>query len=71
MKDDCIYLLYIRDAIEHIMENTTAGKVSFLPDRKTQDALVRNLEVIGESNMRLSPLLKNAHPTSPGNPSLA
>jgi len=48
MKDDCIYLLHIRDAIEHIMEYTIAGKGSFLADRKTQDAVVRNLEIIGE-----------------------
>lgn len=62
MKDDCIYLLHIRDAIEHIMEYTIAGKGSFLADRKTQDAVVRNLEIIGEATKRLSPSLKDAHP---------
>ena len=35
---------------------------SFWADRKTQDAVVRNLEIIGEATKRLSPLLKDAHP---------
>ena len=62
MKDDRIYLLHIRDAIEHIMEYTISGKGSFIADRKTQDAVVRNLEIIGEATKRLSPPLKDAHP---------
>ena len=31
-------------------------------DRKTQDAVVRNLEIIGEAAKRVSPGLKAAHP---------
>lgn len=62
MKDDRIYLLHIRDAIQHIVEYTEAGQESFLADRKTQDAVVRNLEIIGEATKRLSPSLKDAHP---------
>lgn len=61
MKDDRIYLLHIRDAIQHIGEYTAAGKDSFLADRKTQDAVVRNLEIIGEATKRLSSTLKSAH----------
>ena len=62
MKDDRVYLLHIRDAIQHIIEYTVAGKASFFADRKTQDAVVRNLEIIGEATKRLSPSIKNAHP---------
>ena len=62
MKDDRIYLLHIRDAIQNILEYTVAGQENFLGDRKTQDAVVRNLEIIGEATKRLSPSLKNAHP---------
>jgi uncharacterized protein with HEPN domain len=62
MKDDRIYLLHVRDAIQHILEYTATGKESFFADRKTQDAVVRNLEIIGEATKRLSNSLKNAHP---------
>ena len=62
MKDDRIYLLHIRDAIRHIVEYTATGKESFFADRKTQDAVVRNLEIIGEATKRVSLSLKAAHP---------
>jgi len=48
MKDDRIYLLHIRDAVQLILDYTTAGQEGFFADRKTQDAVVRNLEIIGE-----------------------
>ena len=51
MKDDRIYLLHVRDAIQHIVSYTAAGKESFFSDRKTQDAVVRNLEIIGSNKV--------------------
>jgi uncharacterized protein with HEPN domain len=66
MKDDRIYLLHIRDAIEHILEYTVDGKGNFLADRRTQDAVVRNLEIIGEATKRLSPSSRMLTPTFPG-----
>jgi len=62
MKDDRIYLLHIRDAIQHILEYTASGKESFFADRKTQDAVVRNLEIIGEATKRVSASIKEANP---------
>jgi uncharacterized protein with HEPN domain len=62
MKDDRIYLLHIRDAIRQIVEYTAIQKEAFCADRKTQDAVVRNLEIIGEATKRLSQPLKAAHP---------
>lgn len=61
MKDDRVYILHIRDAIDHIVNYTAAGKDSFFADRKTQDAVVRNLEIIGEAVKRMSSTLKEAH----------
>lgn len=61
MKDDRIYLLHIRDAIQYILEYTTTGKDRFFADRKTQDAVIRNLEIIGEAAKRISTHLKEAH----------
>lgn len=37
----------------------------FLADTKTQDAVLRNIEVIGEAAKRLSSSLKKAHPDIP------
>jgi len=62
MKDDRIYLLHVRDSIQHVVNYTAAGKESFFSDRKTQDAVVRNLEIIGEATKRVSVTLKEAHP---------
>ena len=62
MKDDRIYLLHIRDAIRQIVEYTAIEKEAFFADRKTQDAVVRNLEIIGEAAKRVSPRLKAAYP---------
>ncbi len=62
MKDDRIYLLHIRDAIRQIVEYTAIEREAFFADRKTQDAVVRNLEIIGEATKRLSLNLKAAHP---------
>lgn len=62
MKDDRIYLLHVRDAIRQIVEYTAIEKEAFFADRKTQDAVVRNLEIIGEAAKRVSPGLKAAHP---------
>ncbi|MEX5218589.1 MAG: DUF86 domain-containing protein [Nitrospiraceae bacterium] len=62
MKDDRVYLLHIRDAIRNIIEYTTTGQVDFVADRKTQDAVIRNLEIIGEASKRVSDSLKSAHP---------
>ncbi|BFU96883.1 MAG: DUF86 domain-containing protein [Nitrospira sp.] len=68
MKDDRVYLLHIRDAIRQIVEYTVTGKDGFLADRKTQDAVVRNLEIIGEAAKRLSSTLKESHPNIPWKP---
>lgn len=61
MKDDRIYLLHARDAIRHTLDYTAEGKEIFLTDRKTQDAVVRNLQVIGEAIKQLSGMVKQSH----------
>jgi uncharacterized protein with HEPN domain len=48
-KDAKIYLAHIRDAIVAIREYTVDGEQAFMQDRKTQDAVIRNLEIIGEA----------------------
>ena len=65
MKDDRAYLLHIRDAIGAIASYTTGGRPQFFADRKTQDAVLRNLEIIGEAVKQLSEGLTGAHPDLP------
>lgn len=63
MKDDRMYLLHIRDALGNIREYTAPGREAFFNERKTQDAVIRNLEIIGEAVKHMSASLKATHNT--------
>lgn len=65
MKDDRIYLLHIRDAIVKIRRYTQGGEEQFFDDDRTQDAVVQNLEIIGEAVKNLSDRLKSRRPDVP------
>jgi uncharacterized protein with HEPN domain len=65
VKDDRFYLLHVRDSIDRILSYTQDGPECFLADTKTQDAVIRNLEVIGEAVKSLSENRKSAHPDIP------
>ena len=65
MKNDDLYLRHILDAIERILTYTTEGRDSFLLDLKTQDAVIRNLQIIGEAAKRVSAPTREAHATVP------
>jgi uncharacterized protein with HEPN domain len=43
-----LYLLHALDCIQRIERYTADGQDVFLTDTKTQDAVIRNLEVIGQ-----------------------
>jgi len=62
---DLLYLAHIRDAIRLVLDYAKDGKGAFLADRKTQDAVVRNIEIIGEAVKHISTGLRNAHPEIP------
>ena len=62
MKDDRLYLIHIVECATRIQEYTKDGKGIFLSDGKTQDAVLRNLQILAESTQRISPGLKSAHP---------
>ena len=65
MKEDRVYLQHIRDAIQKIMDYTQEGKEIFLEDNKGQDAVIRNLEIIGEAVKNLSQKLRDQHSDIP------
>jgi uncharacterized protein with HEPN domain len=64
-KDDRFYLLHVRDSVQAIFEFTKEGKERFFSDRKTQDAVVRNLEIIGEAVKNISGLTKSSYTEIP------
>ncbi len=55
MRDEKVYLRHIFDAIEKIRSYTESGKKEFFLNPMIQDAVVRNLEIIGEAAGNLSP----------------
>jgi uncharacterized protein with HEPN domain len=65
MKNDRAYLLHIRDSIAKIESYATVGKETFMKISHWQDAIIRNLEIIGEATKRLSNPLKEQYPDIP------
>jgi len=60
------FLLDIEDAIKRILEYTAGMNWdAYLLDYKTQDAVVRNLEVIGEASKNLSDEFRKRYPGIP------
>jgi len=54
---DRLFLKHILDAISDIESFTADGRVGFMADRKTQSAVVRQLEIMGEAVKNLSATL--------------
>ena len=65
MKDEKLYLVHMIECAERIMSYTQPGRDSFLRDTKTQDAVVRNFEIIGEAAKRVSQATRNRAPNIP------
>jgi uncharacterized protein with HEPN domain len=49
VKDERVYLLHALEAIDAIQRYTVDGRDAFFADPKTQDAVIRNVEVIGQA----------------------
>jgi len=65
MKDDRVYLLNIIECIEWIQSYTSSGEEEFMKSRLIQDAVNRNLEIIGEATKRISGELKDQNKDIP------
>jgi len=65
-RTDRDFLSDIQEAIRRIAEYT-AGMTyqAFVEDTKTQDAVIRNLEIIGEATKNLSKGLRDRYPDVP------
>lgn len=62
---DCLYLGHVVEAITAIETFTIEGRDAFFADPKTQSAVIRQLEIIGEAVKRLSPELTAANAQVP------
>ena len=49
MRDESVYLKHIREAIARVESYTARGRKAFFQNTMVQDAVIRNLEVIGEA----------------------
>lgn len=65
MKNDVVYLRHILDAIQKIESYVSVGHETFITTSHWQDAVIRQLEIIGEATKRLSPELRSRHPQIP------
>lgn len=65
MKDDRVYLLHIMDAIRKIESYSEAGRDEFFSVSHWQDAIIRQLEIIGEAAKHLSDDLRAQHNNVP------
>ncbi|PSN20152.1 DUF86 domain-containing protein [filamentous cyanobacterium CCP5] len=64
MKDPRIYIIQIRDCITRIETYTEGGRGQFFEDLKTQDAIIRNLEVMADATQQLPEDWKAAYPAT-------
>lgn len=62
MKDDRLYLSHILECAGKVQEYAKVGREKFLKDTLSQDAVLRNLQIMTESCQRLSQELKDRHP---------
>lgn len=64
-KDPRVYLAHILECTQKIERFTADGKSRFLEDDMVQDAVIRNLEIIGEAAKRIDEDYRAAHPDIP------
>jgi len=66
MKDNSIYIDHIKASIDRIQQYIAGfNRNSFLNDLKTQDAVVRQLEIIGEATKKVSFELREKYSSIP------
>jgi len=65
MKNDRLYLDHILECIGWIESFTAEGRDAFFKDRKTQSAVLSELQTLAESTQRLSDEFKGQYPNIP------
>jgi uncharacterized protein with HEPN domain len=65
MSRDRVYLQHVLDAIDKIESYVSVGRDRFMAESHWQDAVIRQLEIIGEATKRLSQDLRARHDQIP------
>lgn len=65
MRDDQVYIVHMVECAERIADYAKAGHDEFFRDAKTQDAVIRNFEVMGEAAKRVSQHTRDLCPEVP------
>ena len=65
MKSPELYLVHIQECLAKVQVYTREGRAAFMADTKTQEAVLRNFEVIGEAAKRLAPEFAAQYPQVP------
>ena len=65
MSRDALYLRHILDAIQKIERYAEIGHDEFLAESLRHDAVIRQIEIIGEAAKRLSPQVTGRSPDVP------
>lgn len=64
-KDSRVYLAHILESIQKIERFTVEGEGRFFGDEMVHDAVIRNLEIIGEAAKQIDEVYCTAHPEIP------
>jgi uncharacterized protein with HEPN domain len=65
LNSDRLYLEHILECISRVEAYTTGGKDQFLSDTLVQDGVLRNLQILAESVLRVSEALQAESPEIP------
>jgi uncharacterized protein with HEPN domain len=65
VKDERTYLTHAIEAIDAIRDYTADGQKAFFSDGKTQDAVIRNIEIIGQAVKGISEDTRALEPAVP------
>jgi len=65
VKDDRLYLAHMLEAADRLLVYAKDGDKVFRSDLKTQDAVIRNLQVLGEAVKKVSAETRTTHPEIP------
>lgn len=64
MKDERLYLHHMLERCERVAGDIVGGRDLFFTSEQQQDAVIRNLELIGEAAKRVGPELRATLPAA-------
>lgn len=65
LRNERLYLIDAREAIDKALTYAAGGREVFFAETIVQDAVIRNLEIIGEAVKNLTPATRARHPDVP------